>query len=190
MNAMQFWPVPVPFPCPAPPAGMAEWIKLLITALAGLTVGTLLEPIRSSIQYFFAKRRTHSFVADEINALALSMSTFLHLRNQVPSTENPITQKPHLSTERFDYAFEKNRDHLYNIPAWESLRRFYDAVKQAKSLTRLTDKDIFYLNMEFALLAERTEQGILGPTLKKKLIENKFSNLKKVANHILTKPLE
>jgi hypothetical protein len=170
---------------------MPEWLKILITALSGLFVGTLLEPLRASIQHHFAMRRTHKIVADEINALALTMGFFLQMRKQVPSPDNPMTHKPGFSMERFLYEYDKNRDHLYHIPGWDSLKRFYDAIAAVqKKEGRLSDDELFHLNMEFALLAERAQQGVFGPILKTVLIENKFSTLPKVANEVLTKPME
>jgi hypothetical protein len=191
MTPMQVWPIPIPYPCPTPPpSGMAEWVKILLSALSGLVIGTLLEPVRASIQHHFAMHRTHKIVADEINALALTMGFFLQMRKQVPSPENPMTQKPGFNTERFQYAYDNNRDHLYHIPGWDSLKRFYDAIEEVKRKdSRLSDDEMFHLNMEFALLAERAQQGIFGPVFKKVLIDNKFSNLPKVANEVLTKPM-
>lgn len=187
---MQIWPIPIPFPCPAPAAaGIPEWVKILITALSSLTVGLLLEPLRARIQYRFAMHRTHSIVADEIESLALTMSFFLPLRKQNHSPTNPLTQKPSFNTERYDHAYDKSRDHLYHIPGWDSLKRFYSAIKNANAAESLTDDEVFHLTMEFALLAERIQQGILGPTIRQKLVNNKFSSLPKVANEVLTNPI-
>ena len=164
-------------------------MKILITALSSLTVGLLLEPLRASIQHFFAMHRTHIIIADEIDALALTMSFFIPLRKNNHTPDNPLTQKPSFNTERFDYAYEKNRDHLYHIPGWDSLKRFYDAIKKVNEAERLRDDEVFQLNMEFALLAERIQQGILGPTIRQRLLKNKFSSLPKIANEVLTTPM-
>ena len=40
---------------------------------------------------------------------------------------------------------------------------------------RLRDDEVFQLNMEFALLAERIQQGILRRTIRQRLLKNKFS---------------
>jgi hypothetical protein len=189
-RGMQWWPIPVPIPCPAPvPAVFPEWLKILITALASLSVGLLLEPIRSMIQHRFAMHRTHSIVADEIDALALTMRIFLPVRRETHSPKNPVTQKPSLNIERYNYAYEKNRDHLYHIPGWDSLKRFYDAIKLVNAAEMLTDEEVFRLTMEFALLAERIQEGILGQTMRRKLIQSKFSHLPVVANDVLTHPI-
>ena len=107
---MQIWPVPIPIPipipCPAPPAGIPEWVKILITALKTLSRAPL-APLRASIQHFFAMHRTHVIIADEIDALALTMSFFIPLRKNNHTPDNPLSQKPAFNTERFDYAYKR-----------------------------------------------------------------------------------
>jgi hypothetical protein len=177
---MQFFPVPFPVPIP-PPSGIPEWTKILLTALASLTVGTLLEPVRAAIQQRIAQRRTCKIVANEINELALSMSLFLALRVNHSAT-NPLTQKPAFVTERYCYVISKNMDHLFLIPSWGSLRRFYELVTQSTGATVLTDDQVFMLHMEFALLADRARDGLLGEPMRSILIANKYSHLPKLAD--------
>jgi hypothetical protein len=168
---MQVMPIPFPFPIPpAPPAGTPEWVKILVTALSSFAVGILLEPLRAAIQHSIAKRRTHGIIANEINALALQMSLFLSLRQQNHSPTNPLTQRPRFNTERYDHVHQTNRDHLYEIPSWDSLKRFYGEVKAVSGTESLTDEQVLRLHMEFALLEDRIKDGILGRRMKAILV--------------------
>lgn len=178
---MQVFPVPIPFPVPtSPPSGIPEWVKILVTALSSLAVGILLEPLRAAIQHWIAKSRTCTIVAKEINVLALQMTSFLNLRQANHSPTNRLTQKPQFDTERYDHAYANNRDHLYEIPSWDSLKRFYDAVKKATTAEVLTDDEVSRLLIEFELLEDRINDGILGAQMKTVLIKNKLSFLTKL----------
>lgn len=156
---------------------MPEWTKILITAIVSFSVAVLLD----SVKNWRAKRRTVRIVADEINTLALQMSLFLALRQGAHDPNNPLTQKPSFDTERYDYAYEKDRPTLYELASWGSLKRFYDEVKKAAGAVRLTDDQVMQLTTEFALLADRIEDGILGRQMKAILIDSKFSHLPRVA---------
>lgn len=182
---VQFLPVPFPVAMPPPP-GIPEWVKILVTALASLAIGILLEPLRAWIQYSIAKQRTYGIVANEINALALTMSLFYTLRLKNHRTTNQLTQRPQFTTDRYDHAYEKNRDHLYQIPSWDSLSRFYGEVKKTMEAKSLTDDEVFRLLREFALLEDRIKDGILGRRMKAILIDNKFSFLTRLGREYRT----
>jgi hypothetical protein len=156
---------------------MPEWVKILITAIVSFSAAVLLDWVND----WRARRRTIRIVADEINTLALQMSIFRSIRNGAHSPNNPLTQKPPFDTERYDYAYEKDRTVLYQLSSWGSLKRFYDEVRKAKQANSLTDDEVMRLTMEFALLADRIKDGILGRQMKAILINSKFSHLPKVA---------
>src|SRR5262249_28170173 len=126
-------------------------------------------------------RKTLVIVAQEIGSLALQMSLFLAVRNSAHSPDNPMTQKPSFDTERFDYAYEKDRVTLYQLPSWDSLKRFYGEIKKTQEMKSLTDDQVARLVMEFGLLSSRASDGLLGRQLKSLLIDNEFSHLPKVA---------
>ena len=156
---------------------MPEWVKILITAVVSFSAAVVLDSVKEGR----ARRRTVRIVADEINTLALQMDLFLTLRQGADVPNNPLTRKPSFDTERYDYAYEKDRTTLYQLPSWSSLKRFYDEVVKAKNAESLTDNQVAQLVMEFALLADCIERGILGRYMKYILIDSRASHLPRVA---------
>lgn len=156
---------------------MPEWLKILITAVVSFSAAMLLDFVKD----WRERRRTIRIVADEVNTLALQMKLFLAVRQENHGPNNPLTQKPTFDTERYDYAYDKDRAVLYQLPSWGSLKRFYDEIKRATQAQRLTDEQVMQLVMEFALLEDRIKDGILGRQMKAILIDSKFSHLPMVA---------
>jgi hypothetical protein len=105
---------------------------------------------------------------------------FLALRSNHSPT-NPLTQRPAFITQRYDYATDKSIEHLFLIPSWDSLRGFYDKIVASSKAESLPEQQVFMLHMEFALLADRVNKGLLGKTMRSLLIRNKFSHLPNLA---------
>jgi hypothetical protein len=180
---MQIWPVPFPYPCPVPsPTGMPESLKLALGVLSGVAIGIILEPVRAAIQHWFLSRRIHRIVAQEVDSLALAMKYFVSVFDETlrktPGKES--AESPRFSTERFDYAHTGHRDVLYEMPSWDSLKQFYDAIKNSQKMMGISKTGVFDLLYRFSLLEERVEQGLLGPQFKSILLRQKTSNLRDV----------
>ena len=153
-----------------------EWLKILITALVSFTAATALDVLKD----WKARRKILGIIADEVNSLAIQMSLFLAIRkNHTPT--NALTQKPTFDTERYDYFYDKNRDVLYQIPSWGSLKRFYDEVKKATDAATLSEDEVNRLLIEFKLLEDRIRDGLLGKRFMQVLLDKKFSQLIKLA---------
>lgn len=88
---------------------MTEWLKILISALAGMATGILLEPCRH-------------LIANKITAHCAKRAIYAELGKIYWCGHNSTaTLGGNLTTEAFDYYYQSKRDILYLLPEFQEL---------------------------------------------------------------------
>jgi hypothetical protein len=105
---------------------MSDWVKILVSALAGVFTGILLEPIRywigNTITAHYAKR-----------AIYAELGKIHHLAARSKSGQpDPLRIVRQLDCQAFDYYYASKREVVYLIPEYPGLVSLFDRVHQLK----------------------------------------------------------
>jgi len=114
-------------PCvPAP--GTPEWLKILISALAGMLTGMAMEPIRYRIQLQIQKRRVRQDIYQELGAIWAIMAF------KVTPPQEPFPERyfEFLKTLDFDYYYNRNREAFNALEHSRGIKELYQAINFAK----------------------------------------------------------
>lgn len=128
---------------PTPQPGMADWVKILITALAGVTTGALLEPLKQWISMRNAASRAKKAIYRELGDV---YHTHVLLKDGTTALMH-VSGLNLFKAEAFEYYYNSHREAFYRIPEWqyllgmyEFLKRFRDDVKTGKFRDAIPDR--------------------------------------------------
>ena len=101
---------------------VSDWLKILLSALAGMVTGVLLEPIRH-------------WIANKIAAHYAKQAIYAELgRIYAARQKDPSWLISHLHCEAFDYYYESKRDVIYLIPEYHELISLFNTVHRLRLL--------------------------------------------------------
>ncbi len=126
---------------------MADWIKVLISALAGMLAGLIAEPIKNALQDEIRMRRMESSLAVEMGYLVGSVGIDVaHWPERWWET--------HMSIERYEYYYSSQRELLFRSRYYNQIDSFYRQMKRAKAASERDDKEALFEADEGVLLFE------------------------------------
>lgn len=111
-------------PCAAPPDH--EWLKILASALAGMMVGLIADPIKSSLQWRINVWRMERALALDFLTVGIQQAV---LKNG-GCTDWQFWQA--LAFPGFEYHWEKNREYLYDSVYLYILRAQIQVIQQVR----------------------------------------------------------
>jgi hypothetical protein len=112
---------------------MEDWVKILLSALAGFTASTLLEPIRLSMGQWSRRRTFRKILYSELAVYLNAARSILEFNEsaqkakvQCPELVETFTQTfiktmklyRHDQQQVFDYYIQMSPDTFYNLPEW------------------------------------------------------------------------
>jgi hypothetical protein len=113
---------------------MSDWAKILISALAGMVTGILLEPIRhwigNKIAAYYAKRVIYAELG-KIYRIAAKVKA---------GQKDPLWIIRQLDCEAFDFYYGSKREVLYLIPEYQGLISVFGTIHRLKNLHRDGEK--------------------------------------------------
>jgi hypothetical protein len=103
---------------------MSDWIKILISALAGVATGVLLEPLKYAVSLAVNARFARRAIYRE---LGKSYLIFCIVEPRRPAPDETYTRfmVANLSMDAFDYYYSQKRDSFYKIREWNNLIGLY-----------------------------------------------------------------
>ena len=114
-------------PCTTPP-GLPEWLKILISALAGMLTGIAMEPIRHYVQLQIQKSRVKQDIYQELGAIWAIMA----FKVKPPQETFPERYFAFFKTLDFDYYYNRNREAFNALEGSWGIRELYQAINAAK----------------------------------------------------------
>jgi hypothetical protein len=160
---------------------VAEWPKLLISALAGLLTGLVAEPLRTLLQQALVKRRISALLIDEILENSFHVVFAMKLSKGRPPLDPPSVLV--LSTERYDHIRDQERSTLYFIKGYKRIDSFFKAMQEFSGKTLpLSAIDEYNLLIQFDSMKYDAEHGNLARRFKKKLVGGKEARLRQAAS--------
>jgi hypothetical protein len=116
-----------------PPPGMSEWLKILITAIAGmfagLSGGLLLEPIKHHIQLRIKTRRIKADVHRELGFLFF---TFTLQASNDKDAERVKTYFDLSNNSEFEYYYSHEREAFNRLKDRRDIRAFYTLFQRVR----------------------------------------------------------
>lgn len=106
---------------------MSDWVKILVSALAGLIAGILstviVEPLKSNLTLVLKSRRARKAIHNELLNIYMLFSE--------KSGDADFFRKAFEDNlfNIFDFYFENEREAVFQIPHWQSLQTVYKAMK-------------------------------------------------------------
>ncbi len=114
-------------PCVSP-SGTPEWLKILISALAGILTGIAMEPIRHHIQLQIQKKRVKQDIYQELGVIWSIMA----FKVNGPGESFPERYFQFLKTLDFDYYYNRNREAFNTLEGSWGIKELYQAIDIAK----------------------------------------------------------
>jgi hypothetical protein len=134
----------------ASPNQLSDLSKLLIAGLVGFLAGMLGiligEPIKQTLAEALIKRKLHRILREELTGIYSKLTTIQAQREReyAPSLQRHFENRfINLRPYAFDYYFENQREHVFLIHYWSSLKIAYEKMKALQDSvkeTPLTDK--------------------------------------------------
>jgi hypothetical protein len=160
---------------------MAEWQKILISALAGLFTGLVAEPLRTLLQQTLVKRRISALLIDEILENSFHVVFAMKLSKGRPPLDPPSVLV--LSRERYEHIRDRERSTLYLIKGYKGIDNFFKAMQEfsGKPLP-LSPMDEYNLLIQFDSMKYDAEHGNLTRQFKNRLVGGKETRLLEAAS--------
>jgi hypothetical protein len=124
---------------------MAEWLKILISALVGVvtgvTTGILGEPMKSAIQRYFTAKRARKAIYNELGMI-YALFCLSDSKTHPSYCEYALKHSP---PDDFDYYYTQHRESCFLIPDWPGIQGFYLMYKALRDLAeqKTTSPDRF-----------------------------------------------
>src|SRR5437016_2795975 len=105
---------------------MSEWIKILVSAVVGMTSGLVAEPLRIEVVRYFTSKRAR-------NAIYREFADIYHLV-VVIGKESDFRESfmkliiEDMKTEVFDFYYDQHREAIYKIPEWKHLKGLSESI--------------------------------------------------------------
>lgn len=137
-----------------PPAGMPEWVKILITAVVGAVIGIVSAPLVEAVKRYFARiglrKRVRQFLVDElIDNLERAEHTLSRILLHTQDTDEDLIACVSLATaavrqiydDQFQHYFAAEKAIVYEIDPDRLLAEFYTRLKLAAEEDPESDLD-------------------------------------------------
>jgi hypothetical protein len=126
---------------------MADWVKVLISALAGMVAGLIAEPIKGALQEEIKMRRMESSLALEMGYLVASIG--------IPREQWPERWwETHLSIERYEFSCQTQKESLLRSRHYNAIDSFYRQMNRAKEASAKNDNEALFEADEAVLIFE------------------------------------
>ena len=112
---------------------MSEWLKILLSALAGVITGVLLEPVKRWI----GDRITAHYAKE---AMYAELGRLYYVAKYCCSDLDPRWIKGYLQSSAFDYYYNSKREILYLLPDYEELIWHFEMIKSLRKLLENNEK--------------------------------------------------
>jgi hypothetical protein len=108
-------------------AEMAEWVKILLSALSGMAVGILLEPFKNWINARLASNRANRAIYHELGRIYFMCRVVVPVPHEADETWDHVIKN--LKTGAFDFYYEQRRETLFQVDHWQDIELLYRKMK-------------------------------------------------------------
>lgn len=125
-----------------PPAGMPEWVKILISAGTGAVLGIASNVLMEYLKPLIAAKTTSRQLKDELTEeLTGNLDLLQSLKSYLAATKDDsgvedidiysraISVATDATRDRYDYFYEENKILLHKMPGKKFLIRFYGSIR-------------------------------------------------------------
>jgi len=135
---------------------MAEWLKILISALAGMATGLVMEPLKHWISDYIAAHQAKRTIYAEL------ARTYYAFKKWGPNDSHPNWPLGHIESQVFDYYYSSKREVLYLIPHYGTLISLNKTITRLKGLCETREKEIGEIvDTMLHLFQANIDQGLL-----------------------------
>lgn len=142
---------------------MTDWAKILISALAGVAVGVVLEPLKQRVMRGFTARKARNAIYYELGGI---YKGFYLTRDEPNDYYFRCFKYGVLDDGAFWYYRNHNRDAFYALNEWEAIEDTYSAFRVIREQVLEGTKSAILGVADFRVELERNlRRGLDGPRL-------------------------
>lgn len=144
---------------------MADWVKILVSAIVGMVAGIMSslisEPLKARFVRRSAAKRARKAIYQELGRLylvfvILSEETFEDLKDY------RISILKELKLDAYEFYYNQQREAFYQIAEWTAIKQVADSLSSMKSkaVTEGTDLDELIADVTFQFMGDFQYNGI------------------------------